>query len=69
MEKIFRHAGLPEEVVSLIAEIIHTCRECRVWQLPGPSVTASVELPCKQNEFVEGDIMFYKMFFFFQTPF
>ena len=44
----------------MVPEVIHTYRECRVWAAPGPAVTPSVELPTKQNEFVECDIMFYK---------
>ena len=57
MERIFRAAVAPEYVIRMIPEVIHTCRECRVWAAPGPAVTPSIELPLKQNEDVERAII------------
>jgi hypothetical protein len=60
MERMLGAAGLPQEVLSMIPQIIETCRECRAWQPPGPATTPSAELVIAQNDQVEGDILFYK---------
>ena len=60
MERVLNAAGLPQEILARIPDIIDTCRECRIWKRPGNNPTAAVELTTKQNEVVEGDILFYK---------
>ena len=40
--------------------MIDTCRECRAWKKPSPDTTPAIELAVKQNEYVEGDLLFYK---------
>ena len=62
MEKVLGAAGLPSTVLEHVPSIIETCRECRVWQKPGPSITPSVEIVTDPNQEVEGDIMFYKRY-------
>ena len=62
MERVLAAAGVPGPVIQHVPEIIDTCRECRMWQPQGPDPTPSVEIATKQNEQVEGDILFYKDF-------
>ena len=62
MERALRAAGLDEDVISWIPEIIDTCRACRAWSSPGDATQAAVDLATKQNELLEADIMFYKTF-------
>ena len=40
--------------------MIDTCRECRAWKKLSPDITPAIELAVKQNEYVEGDLLFYK---------
>ena len=44
----------------MVPSIIDTCRECRAWAKPSPDITPAIEMATKQNEYVEGDLMFYK---------
>ena len=44
----------------MVPSVIDACRECRAWQKPEHEITPTVELVIRQNEFVEGDILFYK---------
>jgi len=44
----------------MIPQIIETCRECRIWQSPAPSITPAVILITKQNDTIQADILFYK---------
>ena len=60
MERVLAAAGVPGSVIQHVPEIIDTCRECRMWQPQGPDPTPTVEIATKQNEQVEGDILFYK---------
>ena len=60
MERIFRSAGLPQEILDMVPDTIQTCRTCRTWESPGQEPTPTVELVIKQDEQVEADIMFYR---------
>ena len=62
MERILRAAGVPGSVLQHIPHIINTCRECRVWVSPGPSVTPSIHIVTSINDEVEADILFYKQY-------
>ena len=61
MEKVLRAAGLPARILSMIPQVVETCRECRAWQRPGPAITSAVDLVVKQNDTVQADILFYKI--------
>ena len=60
MERILGAAGVPSDVIALVPGVIDTCRECRAWQKPGPDPTPSIELAERQNEQIEGDILFFR---------
>ena len=60
MERVLTAARVPAEVIGMVPGIIDTCRECRAWKKPSPDITPALELAVKQNEYVEGDLMFYK---------
>ena len=60
MERVLSAAGLPPAIIARVADVVETCRECRIWRRPGPSPSTTVELATKQNVTVEADIIFYK---------
>ena len=62
MTNLIKNAGLPNEVLQEIPNIISTCRECRSWQSKGKDTIPSITLATHFNEFVEWDLMFYKQF-------
>ena len=62
MENLLKAAGIDDVTISWIPEIIETCRACRAWaKVPDPP-TSCVELVEKQNEKIQGDIFFYKVY-------
>ena len=65
MEKILRAAGLPTQVLSMIPQVIDTCRECRAWMKNGPSITPSPNMITETNHKVEADILFYRTYMAF----
>jgi Fe-S oxidoreductase len=62
LEKILTAAGVPQQVIDQVPDVVETCRECRACTKPGPSPTPVVDLIVKQNEQVEADILFYKQY-------
>ena len=60
MENILKAGGVDERTISWIPDIIDTCRACRPWQPHKDSPQTTIDLPCKQNEKIEADIMYYK---------
>jgi hypothetical protein len=60
LENILKAGGIDERTISWIPDIIDTCRSCRPWQPHKDSPQTTIDLPCKQNDKVEADIMFYK---------
>ena len=62
MEKVLHAAGVPPRVLSHVANVVDTCRECRAWKKPRPDATPSIELVSQPNLQVEADILFYKTY-------
>ena len=62
MTNLIKNAGLPNEVLQEIPNIVNTCRECRAWQSKGRDTIPSISLATHFNEYVEWDLMFYKQF-------
>ena len=62
MENILKAGGVDEHTISWIPEIIDTCRACRPWQKHKDAPQTTIDLPSKQNESIEADIMYYKSF-------
>ena len=60
MKRLLKQAGMPDEVISLVDEIVDTCTVCRTWSKPLPASVASVSLPSAFNDQVETDLMSYK---------
>ena len=60
MERVLEAAGAPRCVIDMVPDVVDTCRECRAWQRVGHEPNPSIELTTKQNEQVEGDILFYQ---------
>ena len=52
-------AGVPESILKMIPEVVHSCRECRAWLTPKPRTLPSLRVSFKFNEHVEMDLMFY----------
>ena len=53
MTNLIKNAGLSQEVLKEIPNIINTCRECRAWQAKGKTTIPSVTLSTHFNEIVE----------------
>ena len=49
MTKVLSAAGLPNDVLELIPDIVDTCRECRKWQRPQNDTVASVKMSTFQR--------------------
>ena len=60
MEHILKAGGIDEATLSWIPDVIDTCRACRAWQPQRSSPQTTIDLPCKQNEKLEADILFYE---------
>eukprot|EP00974_Lingulodinium_polyedra_P080676 7816898-Lingulodinium_polyedra.AAC.1 len=60
MKRFFERVGVPQKVLDLIPEIVHTCRVCREWAKPGPRNVCHVYMVDKFNEQVECDVMFIR---------
>ena len=60
MRHILQAAGVDSVRLDMSKGVVDTCRECRAWQKPGNTITASISLPTKFNEEGECDLMFYK---------
>ena len=60
LENILKAGGIDEKTLSWIPVIIDTCRACRLWQPHKDSPQTTTDLPCKQNDKVEADIMYHK---------
>ena len=52
-------AGVPTEVLSMIGDIVATCRQCREGAKPASDTKATFDVPQAINETVECDIMFF----------
>ena len=61
MENILRAAGIDATTLGWIPDIIDTCRACRAWQPVSDAPQTTIDLPCKQNEKLEADILYYKL--------
>ena len=62
MTRVLAAAGLPNDVLELVPDIVDTCRECRRWQKPKEDTIATIKMSTKFNEHVEMGLMFYKNF-------
>ena len=60
MTNVLRNAGVNEEVIRYIPDVINTCRECRKWVPRARETQPSVSIALGFNEVVETDLMFYK---------
>ena len=65
MTNALKAAGIGKEILDMIPDIIHTCRECRAWASAGSDTIPSITLAIKFNEYVEVDLMFYKQLIIF----
>ena len=63
MTRTLHTAGVPNETLSFIPDIVDTCRVCRVWSAPKPDSYSSVRLILAFNDEVEGDLIFYTSLF------
>ena len=60
MTTTLKAAGVPEEIIKMIPEVVHSCRECRAWLTPKPRTIPSMRVSLRFNQHVEMDLMFYK---------
>ena len=59
MTRLLRQAGAPEAAIRLIAEVCDTCRICRTWARPAPSVRTAIRSSTRFNAAVQADLLFY----------
>ena len=59
MKKILRSAGMPEEIVEQVSQVVHTCRICRRWERHSPKSQVSMRLADRFNEAVQFDLIEY----------
>jgi len=62
MTSLLRNAGVSQEVLNSIPDIIATCKECRMWTARPKDTRPSVQVAMAFNEVVETDLLFYKEF-------
>eukprot|EP00971_Amphidinium_carterae_P079337 1569629-Amphidinium_carterae.1 len=60
MMRILRSAGIPPEVLKLVAPVVETCAVCRQWQQPGRAAISTATSPTTHNQCVELDLAFIK---------
>jgi hypothetical protein len=58
MRKSLMTAGIGESELTLIPQIVQTCRVCRAWTRPLPASISSVDFADRFNKRVECDLMF-----------
>ena len=71
MTSVLRNAGIPEEVISYIPDIISTCRECRKWTPRAKDTQPSASLAMNIDEVIETDLLLYREYivlFFSEQP-
>ena len=68
MTTTLKAAGLPEEILKMIPEVVHSCRECRAWLTPKPRTIPSMRVSLRFNQHVEMDLMFYRRNIGFHPP-
>ena len=59
MTRLLSLVGVPHDVMKLIAEVVDTCRICRMWARGAPHVRTAVRISMRFNQTVQGDLMFY----------
>ena len=60
LTELLRKAGAPDKALKLVAEIVETCRTCRMWTRPSARSMTRVSLAQDFNQMVQWDILFYK---------
>ena len=65
MRRVLSAAGLSAQVLNEIANIVDTCRECRMWSRPANETIPTLRMSTKFNEHVECDLLFYREFVIF----
>ena len=62
MKMLLTAAGVKQEILALVDEIVETCSICRMWVRPGPRSIASTSVCTRFNESVQYDLVFYKTY-------
>ena len=60
MVELLKRAGAPDSAIKLVAEIVETCRICRMWTRPTARSMTRTSLAQDFNQIVQWDILFYK---------
>ena len=59
MRQLLQAAGVRDDVLALIPDIVDTCRACRMWKRPAAKAEATVRLVEEFNEVVQHDLLFH----------
>lgn len=60
MKMLLTAAGVKQEILSLVDEIVETCSICRMWARPGPRSVTSASVYTRFNGAVQYDLLFFK---------
>ena len=55
-------AGAPRSALTLVKDIVDTCRICRVWQRPQPKSMTTTRMARDFNDIVQWDILFVRRY-------
>ena len=60
MKTLLTAAGVPQDIMVLVQQIVDTCDICRNWSRPGPRAVTSSTVTTRFNQEVQTDLLFYK---------
>ena len=60
MTKVLSAAGLGQDILDMIPDIVNTCRECRMWMRPANETIPTLRDTSTFNQHVEVDLIFFK---------
>jgi hypothetical protein len=59
-ETSVENAGVRQDVVKLVDDVVSTCAICRMWKRPGNNPTTHTRLSVQFNEAIQFDLLFYE---------
>ncbi len=61
LAELLQRAGAPAAAIKQVAEIVESCRTCRMWTRPGPKSATTTRLATGFNLMVQWDILFHRL--------
>ena len=60
MKTLLTAAGVPQDIMLLVQQIVDTCDICRNWSKPGPRTITSSTITTRFNQEIQVDLLFFK---------